>query len=153
MCKNIILTTNIIDFSLNPCRTSQRDAINAIKANHLFSRSSYLATILVSLRSLGPSLQEFKATFQQADFRVIYHSAFILTQGTWTVSDVWLLCKPLTPDCLGGHGDRESRSRGMGRGMGVGSIWRVEGLPVWECRTQTVPDVYLRGDGVVCEPL
>lgn len=26
-----------------------------------------------------------------------------------------------------------------------------EGSPVWECRTQTVPDVYLRGDGDVCE--
>lgn len=37
-----------------------------------------------------PSLPEFSDTFQQAGFMTIYHSA--LTRGTWTVSDVWLLC-------------------------------------------------------------
>lgn len=36
----------------------------------------------------------------------------------------------------------------MARGASDG----CEGSPVWECGTQTVPDVYLRGDGAACEP-
>lgn len=62
------------------------------------------------------SLQEFKATFHQVPFRVIHHSALVRTLGTRTVSDVWLLRCPLTPDCLRGHGDRVSRSHGSGWG-------------------------------------
>lgn len=79
-------------------------------------------------------LQEFRATFHQAHFRVIHHSASVRAQGTRTVSDVWLLRCPLTPDCLRGLRWQRVKVTGkwVGRGqgwMGVGSIWWVEKSP------------------------
>lgn len=61
-------------------------------------------------------------------------------------------CVTLWPQTVWRATVTESQGQGEG-GTGLGSIWWMEGLPVWECRTQTVPDVYLRGGGVPCEPL
>lgn len=69
-----------------------------------------------------------KTTFLRFDFGLIYYSAFIWTQGTQTISDVWLLCYPLTPDCLEVRGDKVKvkGKRKVGEVTSLSSIWRLE---------------------------
>lgn len=107
---------------------------------------------MVYPRSSGPSLQEFKGTFQQADSRVIYHS----TLDTGDLNRVWCVAAVLAFDPRLSGGPRWQRVKVKGKGDGDG-VWGAsdgcKGSPVWECRTQTLPDVYVRGDRAMGELL
>lgn len=144
----------LVYFTLNPhsYRPSHKEAINSIKMQALIL-SWYVVTIIsYGLPevpwSISAGIQ--RGTFQQAEFRVICHSAL----DTGDLNRVWCVAAVLTfdPRLSGGPRWQKVKVKGRWEGDGVrGASDGCTGSPVWECRTQTVPHVCLRGDGAVCE--
>lgn len=87
-----------------------------------------MAFVFLSFLPFGPSLQEFKGTFQQTDFRLIYYSM----AGAGDLNRVWCAAVVLAFDPRLSGGPRWQGVKVKGKGDGDG-VWEAcdgcEGSP------------------------